>query len=74
MENYAEKYEDDVRGARKYAERFAEWKEKLLKGAQKYVNGTVYEEDFKSYIDAVVQGTFENADEWVDGLPLYYFE
>ena len=38
------------------------------------VNGTVYEEDFKSYIDAVVQGTFENADEWVDGLPLYYFE
>jgi len=76
LERYAEKYDEDVRDVKssKYASRYAEWKEKLLKGLEQYVSGTVYESDFQSYIDAVVAGNFDNADEWVDGLPLYYFE
>lgn len=75
LEKYAEKYDEDVRDAKssKRQERYETWKEKLLKGMEKYVYGTIHEEDFNSYIQAVVNNTFDNADEYVDGLPLYYF-
>lgn len=76
LEKCAERYDKDVRHVKssRYSARFEEWKEKLFRGMQDYVYGTIYEEDFDTYIREVVKGTFENADEYVDGLPLYYFE
>lgn len=76
LERYAEKYDEDVRNAKssKYAARYEEWKTKLLKGLEQYIDGTIYESDFASYIDAVVKDEFDNADEWVENLPLYYFQ
>ncbi len=71
LEDYAVKYDEDVRDAKysKRQERYETWKEKLLRGMEKYVDGSVYEEDLRAYIQAVVNGTFENGDEFVETLP-----
>lgn len=76
LERYAEKYDENVRNVKssKYAARYAEWKEKLLKGLEEYISGTIYESDFADYINEVVNDTFDNADHLVENLPLYYFQ